>query len=120
MATGAYSGYPTRLLLSETWGVTDSAIRKYAAEAHRAVGADSEEKKWLQASMAALCQDVRRRAATTFSTATGMPDFKAELDAIELAAEFLALLEPSVAVVAPVTRIEFLLTDEDKPVKDTP
>lgn len=74
--------------LSAAWGVVDSTIRDYAAEASRRLRLEPEEIEAAKVRHAIACEDVRKQALTTFNAITGLPDFGAALKAIDLTAKF--------------------------------
>lgn len=121
MADGSYlGGYKIRAVLAEDWGVSDATIRGYAAEAHRVVSFDPEEREHLRRTIAARMLDIADRAKAAFNIVTGMPDFKAEREALLDHAKFagIELDEKSApAAIEPVT-IQIVYhkdTSEDRP-----
>jgi len=76
--------YATRAELSEVWGVSDSAIKNYAAEASRNLKMDAAELEQDRIAHAAFVREIRDRAATEVNVVTGLPDFAAALKADEM------------------------------------
>lgn len=89
MARGEWmKGRMYRRELAQMWGVTDAAIRAYSSEAHRLVCVDPEEREHLRTTLAMRMHDIADRARVTLNEITGMPDFRAEMDALKLYAEY--------------------------------
>lgn len=88
MSRGLWRNYATRVELSAAWGVADTTIRDYAAEASRRLRLEPEELDAAKVRHRLACEDLRQQALTTFNEVTGMPDFGAALKATELAAKF--------------------------------
>lgn len=93
MAAGQWNGYVTRAKLAEAWGISDSRVRQYSAEASRMLYADDDPEELAQKrrSLAAWVAAQRERAARMTSFVTGLPDFGAALKATELEAKLLGI-----------------------------
>lgn len=91
MTSAKYNGYVTRHELATLWGITDSTVRNYAAEAHRLVSFDPEERERMRISLAASARNIGERASTLTNHMTGMPDFPSALSAIKLQATMIGL-----------------------------
>ena len=77
--------------LAAKWGVQVSTVRDYATDAHRLLAYDPDERAQFQDALMARMLEIAERAKTTISTMSGMPDFRAEIDAIRLAGEYFGI-----------------------------
>jgi len=87
MSALRWNGYETRLPLTWAWGVGDSAIRAYAAEASRSLAIDPEEREAHRQALAKWVGLQRERASRMVNTVTGLPDFSAVFKGAELEAK---------------------------------
>jgi hypothetical protein len=95
MSAGRWDGYATRVPLAEVWGVTDSRVRDYAAEAHRLIAADPQELLERRRSFAGWAALQRQRASSMVNQQTGLPDFGNAVKVAEFEAKCIGLdLEP--------------------------
>lgn len=74
--------------LATIWGVSVSSVKGYAAEAHRVVAIDPDEREQLRAEIAKKMKAIGEDAATLTSKVTGLPDFQAALKALNDYAKF--------------------------------
>lgn len=88
MSRGLWQNYATRVQLSAAWGVVDSTIRDYAAEASRRLKLDPVDVESAKLQHARFCEAVQEQALATLNQITGMPDFGAALKANELSARY--------------------------------
>jgi len=105
--------------LAEEWGVTVDAIHSYAAEAHRVLALAPEEREHLRTIQAARFAAIADRARTTLNVITGMPDFRAEIDAVKLYGEYSGLKVGEDGAARVPTKIEIVHApepNEDRPV----
>jgi len=77
-----------RLELAELWGVTDSAIKLYSAEASRALEFDPEETAQLKAQLAATFLRLAKAAEMNVNQITGQSDLKTAIDAMRLYGDY--------------------------------
>lgn len=91
MHTGQWDGYPTRMALATAWGIAESTVRNYSAEAkHRLLG-DPEEREQMRAALAGKAMEVLGDTQVTRHDLTGMRDNMAALRAIELTAKLMGI-----------------------------
>lgn len=91
MTSAKYNGYVTRSKLAKDWGISESTVRNYAAEAHRLVSFDPEERERMRITLAAQARKTWERASVMRSTHTGLPDFPSVISAIKLEATMIGL-----------------------------
>jgi len=77
-----------RRMLGDIWGVSESSVRAYAAEAHRMVALNPEDRAVLQEELAKRMKRIADDAETRCSTATGLPDYGSAVKALESYAKF--------------------------------
>jgi hypothetical protein len=105
MAVGLWDGFMTRQRLAAVWGVQDTTIRDYAAEASRRLRLDPVEVEAARIQHRIFCERVRDEALATTNIQTGMPDFGNALKADERIARLRGAEPP------PTTKME--LTGKD-------
>lgn len=91
MAKGEYRTRLTGKWLSQLWGLAETTIGGYAAEASRLLQVPSEERGARRAVMAAWFEARANDAATRRSFVTGLPDMGAALKAMELYGRYAGL-----------------------------
>jgi len=106
------SSFTRRCQLASLWGCTEANIKRYSAEAHRLIAFDDDERSELRRALAGTLQGILRQAQTTVNTITGMPDFAAQIHAVEKVALFAGIRVDDAqnaggAAAAPVATIEF-------------
>lgn len=74
--------------LARVWGVSVSSVKAYAAEAHRIVAIDPEDREQLRAEIAKKMKALGEDAASMTSKVTGLPDFASALKALNDYAKF--------------------------------
>jgi hypothetical protein len=112
------NSYRMRCELAAEWGVTESAIRGYSAEAHRLLATDPEERKQLRDALANTFLSIAAEARARTSSVTGLPDMQSALKALELYAKFASVApeEAQAAVsVAPVINVVCKPDDQPEP-----
>lgn len=82
------SSYTRRCELGELWGVAESTIKNYSAEAHRLVVFGDDEREELRRSLCGTLQDILADARARVNERTGLPDYAAQIYAIEKIALF--------------------------------
>jgi hypothetical protein len=115
MASGAWiSSYTAIVELASVWGVHDAHVRKMSAEAHRRVALGDEERKQLQLTLMGTCLEVLQTARDSKNEVTGLPDFRAILEACEKVALFAGVkLGGAERGSSMPQRIEFSFADKD-------
>lgn len=83
-----------RARLAEAWGVSDSSIRSYSAEAHRVIELDPADRVDVAQDIARRCDKVAEDALNHVNEQTGLPDYGAALRAFEMKAKFLGAEPP--------------------------
>ena len=74
--------------LGLAWGVDPSTVRRYAAEAHRLIAWDMDERQGLRRSLAATMHGIYEDAMTRYNLKTGLPDYQSAIKATEDFARF--------------------------------
>lgn len=123
MAGGRWDGYNSRAPLAEIWGITDSTVRNYSAEAHRLCEFEPQEILERRRSLGAFVAVQRARASRMVSRVTGLPDFGSVLRAAELEAKFIGIdLEPPEKTdgAGVAMRIEIMAEQPESPVMAAP
>ncbi len=69
--------------LANVWDTTRSTVRRYAAESHRLVDLDPDDRKQLRRALQGHCERILNDAVSLTNLATGLPDFKSQLEAID-------------------------------------
>jgi hypothetical protein len=80
-----------RQRLADEWGCAESTVRGYAAEAHRTVALDPEERAQLQQELGKSLLDIAEEARASVNQQTQLPDFANAIRATEVAAKFLGI-----------------------------
>lgn len=80
-----------RAELAAQWGCSDSSVKAYAAEAHRIVALDPEERAELQERLGRQLLEMAEEARASKNTITNLPDFPSAIRATETAAKFLGI-----------------------------
>jgi hypothetical protein len=75
MSDCTWNGFASRAPLVELWGVTDSTIRNYSAEAWRALKLDPQGLAEHRQALASWVSKQRERAASMVNENTGLPDW---------------------------------------------
>lgn len=88
MAKGLWNFYASRAELGTLWGVTDSTMRNYAAEAGRRFRMDPDEAEAAKLEHVLSCRRIMRDALASISKVTELPDFMAALKADERIAKY--------------------------------
>lgn len=92
MAANEWPAFPHALAfrrsLAAQWGVSEAAIRKYAAEAHRVLAIHPEEREALKLQLALRFKAIADAALECRSATTGLPDYRNAIGALELFAKF--------------------------------
>jgi hypothetical protein len=92
MSAGKYNGYVSRQPMAKTWGVSDSVVRNYTAEAHRLLTTDDPgELEHRRNSLSAFLAKRREEAAVVVDSRSGIPDYKAVATLTELEAKLLGI-----------------------------
>lgn len=86
MSSGEYYGYNTCYRLVEEWGVSFHSLKQDVAEAGRFLRLPPEEREQRRAELSAWAMKVAEMALTSPNLVTGLPDYKAALEANRLAA----------------------------------
>lgn len=68
--------------LGKEWGCTKSRIRQYAAEAHRYLSWDPEDRKGLRHSLATRMYAIAEDALARPNAKTGLPDYNSAITAL--------------------------------------
>lgn len=84
MSSGGYYGQRTCHQLGELWGVSWQTVCQDAAEAGRFLRLDPAERDARRQEMMAWFSQVAQQALSERSKVTGLPDFKAALEAMRL------------------------------------
>lgn len=88
-------GYAMRLGLAKAWGISESRVRQLATSAHEVLAFDPERAAELRAELAMTCLAILAEARTRVSRVSGLPDFRAALEAAVRVAQFAGIdLEP--------------------------
>ena len=90
--------------LARAWGCSESSIRNYSAEASRNLRADEGERDYLRIKNARRMRRIAKKAERTPSDVTGLPDWRAAIDAWDRYGRYLGLEpggEDGVAPAAP-------------------
>jgi hypothetical protein len=114
-------GFRHRKVLADAWGVADATVRGYSAVAHKMVALDPDMRAQLRDELAARMDEIAERARATRNAMTGMPDFRAEIEAVKLRGEYLGVRVEEDDSAKPTTqpvRIEVVLPG--KATKDEP
>lgn len=77
-----------RRSLAAKWGTSESAIKSYAAEAHRVVALDPDDRDQLRAKMARNYQELAEEIRLSESRITGLPDWGSVIKARDNFAKF--------------------------------
>lgn len=113
---GDGAGFAERSRIAAVWGVSESRVKQLAAEASRSLRVDPATLDMLKAQHAAFAGFVMREAISRKSKVSGLPDFKAALEANRDAAKFAGIeLEPKDADGADGVALRVVLTDETTP-----
>lgn len=89
MASGQWlKSYKMRCSLAEKWKCEETTIRSYAAEAHRLLAMDPEEREQLRITLANHFHNIAEQALSTCNQVTGLPDYNAVLKALDLYARY--------------------------------
>ena len=114
MAHGEWYGYPTHNELAEAWGCAVQTIRQYSAEAHRWLTLDAQALIELRTALALYCARIQREASEKRNKQTGLPDYRAALQAAELVAKFNGIeLEPKESAGGVAMRVQLGDEPED-------
>lgn len=101
MAQDLWPSYPEsvrfRTLLQAAWGVGDSSVRKYAAEAHRLLAFSPDERDQMRAELARRFAGYAQVAMANRNNVTGLPDIPSAIKATELVGKYLGL-EPETKI----------------------
>lgn len=94
----AWPSFPASLQfrkrLSDAWGVSDSSIRSYSAQAHRLIEVDPQDRLDIARDVAEKCDAVFEDAINHVSEQTGLPDYANALKALEMKAKYLGAEPP--------------------------
>jgi len=89
MAVGDWlGGYTMRVQIAAAWGLSEERIKQLAAEASRALQLSPEELAEQKQVHAAYCERIMMQAAAIPNQVTGLPDWRAALEAGRDAAKF--------------------------------
>lgn len=93
MSRGRWDGFPSRVPLAQAWGISDSRVRQFAAEASRMLYSidDPAELDQKRRTLATITAQQRERAAKMISRKTELPDFGSVAKFIELEAKLLGI-----------------------------
>lgn len=92
MADGKWECYLSRAPLAQAWGVSDSRIKQYSAEAFRRLNFDDPaEIAERRISLVRWVAKLRERAARATNDVTGLPEWADCLKAVELEAKLLGI-----------------------------
>jgi hypothetical protein len=92
MARGEWlNSYSRRCELAASWGVTESAIKHYSAEAHRLLAFDPDERDELRTTLANRMLNIAEDAFARQNEVTGLPDYRSAIQALELFAKFASI-----------------------------
>ncbi len=91
MVAWEWYGASTRRELSALWGVAESTVMNYSAEAHRSIQRSPEELESERLVHASNAERIMLDAYSRASNITGLPDYSAALKANEQAAAFKGL-----------------------------
>lgn len=80
-----------RAELAAKWGVSDSSVKAYAAEAHRIVALDPDERAELQERLGRSLLEMAEEARASKNKVTDLPDYPSAIRATEMAAKFLGI-----------------------------
>jgi len=120
MSSGGYYGRNTCFDLAEEWGIHWTTVRDDAAEAGRFLQLTPEEKEQRRAELSGWASKVAELALNTPNVITGLPDYRAALEANRLCAIWQGIsdkveadLNSSNGPKEPV-KIEIVLAPEEK------
>lgn len=116
MATGQWRVERSqRTKLGGIWGVCDTQVKRYAAEAHRLLAFDHETREQLRMWLIADLKATLEKAKTEKSKLTGMHDYGAILGAYDRIAKYasLPLEETMLDDTGPAMRVEILGADPE-------
>lgn len=77
-----------RKKLAEEWGLSESTVRDYAAEAHRIVAIDPEERERLREEIAKRMKRLADDAEQRQNMITGLPDYGSAIKALDMHAKY--------------------------------
>jgi hypothetical protein len=77
-----------RRVLADKWGVSDSSIRSYSAQAHRLIALDPDEREQLRAELAKRMKRIADDAETRENNVTGLPDYGSAIKALDQYAKY--------------------------------
>jgi len=83
-----------RQRLAMVWGVSESTIRDYSAEAHRVVELDPIDRAQMSYDIARKMDAISEDALATINEQTGLPDYGSAIRALEAKARFLGAEPP--------------------------
>lgn len=83
-----------RQRIAEAWGISESTVRNYTAEAHRVVELDAVDRAQVAQDIARQLDAVAQDALASVNEVTGLPDYPSVIRALESKAKFLGA-EPS-------------------------
>lgn len=83
-----------RQRVAEAWGISESTVRNYTAEAHRVVELDAVDRAQVAQDIARQLDAVAQDALSCVNEVTGLPDYPSVIRALESRAKFLGA-EPS-------------------------
>lgn len=81
-------GYGMRLSIARTWGISEGRIKQLAAEASRSLHLSPEDLAAEQLKLAAFCERIMRESVERSNFVTGLPDWRAALEAARDVAKF--------------------------------
>lgn len=116
MAAGRYTTRVTVRALEKKWGISWKILQNDASEASRLFHLDPAQRAEYQSQVRAALEAIRDQAMSTPNLITGQPDFKAAIQALELAAKYAGIRldgEPGVTERAP-TKIVITGDDDDE------
>jgi len=92
MAMARWEGYVSRAPLAAAWGISDSRVRQYSAEASRTLYADDpQEREENRQQLAASMRRLRDQASRMIDQRSALPDFRSVIAAAELEAKLLGI-----------------------------
>lgn len=77
-----------RCRLGKVWGVAESTVKNYSAEAHRMLKLDPEEIAQLKLSLASRFRAIAEHALDNVSKISGLPDYRSAHDAYKTYGQF--------------------------------
>lgn len=103
MAANEWPPWPDTLAhrraLAARWGVVEATIRKYAAEAHRLLAIDADDRERLREQIAREMREIYEEAKNTPNRQTDIPDYASAIKALDLSAKYAGIeLEQKVKV----------------------